>query len=419
MTLQWPQNGKQGAGCASLISGIIRSNRILETSRKELLMMELLMDPQAWLALATLTALELVLGIDNIIFISILVERLPKAQQKLARRVGLAMAMFMRLGLLLLLAWIVGLTQPLFTILSQEVSGRDLILIGGGLFLLWKSTKEIHFLLEGGHDENVNAVKATFASVIIQIAIVDMVFSLDSIITAVGMVDEIQVMMAAVVLSVGLMMLFAEPIGRIVSTHPTIKVLALGFLIVVGVVLIVDGFDYHIPKGYVYFAMFFSVMVEVINLRMRKKTVPTAPVQLHQHFEEDDADGARPWKHASVVLYVKDLPRALAFYRDVLSVRVHRERDDHAVLDCGNMNLVLHRMPSHMAQAATLESPPRRRESSAHKLSFRVDSIARARETAVQRGGLLDPGPPAWVVDEQKICVGHDPEGNVIQLYEE
>ncbi|MEY4642942.1 MAG: hypothetical protein RLZZ227_2936 [Pseudomonadota bacterium] len=378
-------------------------------------MMELLLDPQAWLALATLTALELVLGIDNIIFISILVERLPKHQQRLGRRVGLGMAMFMRLGLLLLLAWIVGLTQPLFTLLSHEISGRDLILIAGGLFLLWKSTKEIHFLLEGGEEHGATAGQVTFASVIIQIAIIDMVFSLDSIITAVGMVDEIQVMMTAVILSVGLMMVFAEGIGRIVSNHPTIKVLALGFLIVVGVVLIVDGFDYHIPKGYVYFAMAFSIAVEVINLSMRKKT---RPVQLHEHYEEDDAGGARPWKQASVVLYVKDLPRVLAFYRDVLGARVHKQRQDHAVLDCGNLDLVLHCVPAYLAQTLAPSSPVQRRESSPHKLCFQVDSLEQARAIAAERGGLLDPGPPAWVVEQQKICLGHDPEGNVIQLIE-
>jgi predicted tellurium resistance membrane protein TerC len=235
-------------------------------------MIELLTSPEAWIAFATLTALELVLGIDNIIFISILVDKLPKAKQEFARRLGLFMAMFMRIGLLLVLAWIVGLVQPLFTVLGQSISGRDLILILGGLFLVWKSTTEIHGSLEGeeGGPEG-KAVKATFAAVILQIMVIDLVFSLDSIITAVGMVDDVRVMIAAVIASVALMMVFAGPIGRFVSAHPTIKVLALSFLVVVGVVLIAEGFDHHVPKGYVYFAMAFSLGVEMLNIRMRKR----------------------------------------------------------------------------------------------------------------------------------------------------
>ncbi len=242
-------------------------------------MIELLSNPQAWIAFATLTALELVLGIDNIIFISILVDKLPKEKRELARRIGLFMAMFMRIGLLLVLAWIVGLVAPLFTVLGQEISGRDLILILGGLFLLWKSTAEIHQSLEGEEAHGANVVRATFASVILQIMVVDLVFSLDSIITAVGMVDDVKVMIAAVVASVGLMMLFAGPIGRFVSDHPTIKMLALAFLVVVGVVLVAEGFDHHVPKGYVYFAMAFSLGVEMLNINMRKRAAK--PVQLH------------------------------------------------------------------------------------------------------------------------------------------
>ncbi|MBT2321843.1 TerC family protein [Variovorax paradoxus] len=235
-------------------------------------MLELLTDPQVWIAFATLTALELVLGIDNIIFISILVDKLPPAKREFARRVGLFMAMFMRIGLLLVLAWIVGLVAPLFSVVGQDISGRDLILILGGLFLIWKSTTEVHQSLEGGHEaQTSSAVKTTFASVILQIMIIDLVFSLDSIITAVGMVDDVRVMIAAVVASVGLMMLFAGPIGRFVSNHPTIKMLALSFLVVVGVVLVAEGFGHHVPKGYVYFAMAFSVAVEMLNIRMRKK----------------------------------------------------------------------------------------------------------------------------------------------------
>ncbi|MEO8312544.1 MAG: TerC family protein [Caldimonas sp.] len=248
-------------------------------------MIELLSDPQAWIAFATLTALELVLGIDNIVFISILVDKLPKEQRDRARRLGLFMAMFMRLGLLLVLSWIIGLTAPLFTVLGQAISGRDLILIAGGLFLIWKSTGEIHQSLEGEEGHAAATVKATFAAVIVQIMIVDMVFSLDSIITAVGMVDELAVMIAAVIASVGLMMIFAAAIGRFVSDHPTIKMLALSFLVVVGVVLIAEGFDQHVPKGYVYFAMAFSVAVEMLNIRMRRRSA--RPARLKTAYAED------------------------------------------------------------------------------------------------------------------------------------
>ncbi len=237
--------------------------------------MELLLSPEAWIAFATLTALELVLGIDNVIFISILVDKLPPEKRESARRLGLFMAMFMRVGLLLVLSWIVGLVAPIFTIGSQEISGRDLILISGGLFLLWKSTTEIHQTLEGSEHGHSNKAKATFWSIIAQIMVIDLVFSLDSIITAVGMVDEVQVMIAAVVASVALMMLFARSISEFVSAHPSIKMLALAFLVVVGVVLVAEGFEHHIPKGYVYFAMAFSVIVEMLNIRYRKKAVKT------------------------------------------------------------------------------------------------------------------------------------------------
>ena len=235
-------------------------------------MLELLTNPQTWIAFATLTLLELVLGIDNIIFISILVDKLPKAKQEMARRLGLFMAMFMRIGLLLVLAWIVGLVAPLFTVLGQAISGRDLILILGGLFLIWKSTSEIHQSLEGDDAHGPSAVKVTFSAVILQIMLVDLVFSLDSIITAVGMVDDVRIMIAAVMASVALMMLFASAIGRFVSDHPTIKMLALSFLVVVGVVLVAEGFDHPVPKGYVYFAMAFSLAVEMININLRKRS---------------------------------------------------------------------------------------------------------------------------------------------------
>jgi predicted tellurium resistance membrane protein TerC len=249
-------------------------------------MFDLLFDPQVWIAFLTLTALELVLGIDNIIFISILVDKLPKQAQEFARRVGLFLAMFMRVALLIVLSWVVGLTEPLFSLFRLEISGRDLILISGGLFLLWKSTKEIHQLLEGEKGAASTVIRATFSAIVLQITIIDLVFSLDSIITAVGMVDEVAVMVAAVIASLALMMAFAGPIGRFVSAHPTIKMLALSFLFVIGVVLIADGFDHHVPKGYVYFAMAFSVFVEMLNLRMRRRVA--RPVDLHERYIGDD-----------------------------------------------------------------------------------------------------------------------------------
>jgi predicted tellurium resistance membrane protein TerC len=246
--------------------------------------MELLADPQAWLAFLTLTALELVLGIDNVIFISILVEKLPRARRELARRIGLFLAMFMRIGLLFALTWLIGLTEPIFSVLSKAFSGRDLILIGGGLFLLWKSTGEIHQLMEGEEGSASSAVHATFAAVIGQIVMIDLVFSLDSIITAVGMVDEISIMIAAVIVSVALMMAFAGAIGRFIATRPTIKMLALAFLFMIGLVLIADGFGHHVPKGYVYVAMAFSVLVEMLNMRLRRKS--TRPVALREPYSK-------------------------------------------------------------------------------------------------------------------------------------
>jgi predicted tellurium resistance membrane protein TerC len=235
-------------------------------------MLELLSDPQIWLAFLTLTALELVLGIDNIIFISILVDKLPPHQRETARKIGLFGAMFMRIGLLMILAWIVGLKATLFTVFGQPFSGRDIVLLLGGLFLIWKSVGEIHESMEGAHESQRNIVHASFVSIIVQIMLIDIVFSLDSIITAVGMVDQVAVMVAAVVTSVGLMMVFARPIGQFVSTHPTIKMLALSFLVAIGVVLIAESFGTHVPKGYIYSAMLFSVIVEMLNLRMRKRS---------------------------------------------------------------------------------------------------------------------------------------------------
>ena len=250
-------------------------------------MLELLTDPAAWAAFFTLTALELVLGIDNIIFIAILTDRLPPEQRALGRRIGLAVAMIMRIALLLVLAWIIGLTKPLFTVLAHEISGRDLILLGGGLFLIWKSTVEIHQLMEGEEGESSSGAPVTFGGVIVQVLMLDVVFSLDSIITAVGMVDEIEIMVAAVVTSVALMMVFAGPVARFVSAHPTIKMLALSFLFMIGMVLIADGLGHHVPKGYIYFALVFSLTVEMLNLRLKKKR--GEPVKLHERYVRDEA----------------------------------------------------------------------------------------------------------------------------------
>lgn len=239
-----------------------------------------LMSPEAWIALATLTALEIVLGIDNIIFISVLVGRLPAARRNVARRTGLMLAMVMRLALLFSIVWISRLIHPWFTVLGMEISGRDMILIGGGLFLLAKATHEIHVSLEGVSESRPKTKTASMASVLTQIALLDVVFSLDSVITAVGLAQHISIMAIAIVLAVGVMLLAAKSIADFVEGHPTIKILALSFLILVGATLIIEGFDVHVPKGYIYFAMAFSVGVEMINLRMRKKE--TAPVKLRK-----------------------------------------------------------------------------------------------------------------------------------------
>jgi predicted tellurium resistance membrane protein TerC len=248
-------------------------------------MIHLLSDPAAWLALLTLTALELVLGIDNIIFISILVDKLPPEQRERTRRLGLFLAMFMRVSLLLALSWIMGLTAVLFTLFGAAVTGRDLILIVGGLFLVWKATKEVHQLTEGEEGSASRAVQSTFVAVLLQIIAIDAVFSLDSIITAVGMVDQVAIMVVAVVLSVALMMLFAKSIGDFVSNHPSIKMLALSFLLAVGVMLIAEGFGHKVPKGYIYFAMAFSLGVEMLNIRMRRRH--SKPVELREKYSAD------------------------------------------------------------------------------------------------------------------------------------
>ncbi len=245
--------------------------------------MDWISDPQAWIGLITLTALEIVLGIDNVIFISILAGKLPADQQGKARKLGLAAAMVTRILLLLSLAWIMKLTSPLFSVLGYDFSGRDLILLVGGLFLLAKSTHEIHGKLEG--EEGYRASKvASFASVIIQITLLDIVFSLDSVITAVGMIDEVGIMVTAIVIAVIIMMVFAGAISNFVDRHPTVKMLALSFLLMIGLLLVADGLGHHIPKGYAYFAMGFSIFVEMLNLRVRKGK----PVHLHESFAENE-----------------------------------------------------------------------------------------------------------------------------------
>ena len=244
-----------------------------------------LANPETWIALATLTALEIVLGIDNVVFISILAGKLPAEQRARARRVGLALAMFIRIALLLSLAWMIRLTSPLFTVVGNEISGRDLILIVGGLFLLTKSTHEIHQKLEGEEGHVSTRTAASFPSVIAQILLLDIVFSLDSVITAVGMVSQIPVMVAAVVIAVGFMLVFAGPIGGFVERHPTVKMLALSFLLLIGLALIAEGLDHHIPKGYIYFAMAFSLGVELLNLRLRRRV---EPVKLHERVTPEE-----------------------------------------------------------------------------------------------------------------------------------
>ena len=251
-------------------------------------MFEWIASPEAWVALATLAALEIVLGIDNIIFISILVGRLPPHQREAARFIGLALAMITRLALLFSIVWIMGLVEPWFSVFDMEISGRDIILVGGGLFLLAKATHEIHNSLEGAEASGAEVAAASFGMVLVQIAILDIVFSLDSVITAVGLVDEISIMAVAIVLAVIVMLVAAKPIGDFVDRHPTVKMLALSFLIMVGLTLIVEGFDVHVPKGYIYFAMAFSMAVEMLNLRLRKKQVK--PVHLHKALREGEPE---------------------------------------------------------------------------------------------------------------------------------
>jgi predicted tellurium resistance membrane protein TerC len=248
-------------------------------------------DPQAWVALLTLTVLEIVLGIDNIIFISILSGRLPESQRARARRVGLVAAMVMRILLLLSLSWMMRLSRPLFAVFGHAVSGRDLILLSGGLFLIFKATREIHDKLEGVEGQRSGEVAATFAGVIVQIMLLDIVFSLDSVITAIGMARHLGVMVTAVVISVGVMLVFAGPVADFVERHPTVRMLALSFLLLIGVNLLADGSGVHIPKGYTYFAMGFSVFVETLNLRVARKRAGAAPVQLRTPYAAENPGG--------------------------------------------------------------------------------------------------------------------------------
>jgi predicted tellurium resistance membrane protein TerC len=254
--------------------------------------MDWLTDPQAWIAFVTLVALELVLGVDNVVFISILAGKLPADQQSKARTMGLGLAVLSRILLLFSLSWIIGLTAPLFTVFKYEISGRDIILILGGLFLLGKSTHEIHQKLEGAEGHASARVRPSFVSVIVQILLLDVVFSLDSVITAVGMVDQLAIMIAAVMIAAAVMILSARPIAGFVDRHPTVKMLALSFLLLIGFTLIVEGLHQHIPKGYIYFAMGFSVFVEMLNLRLRK--VHAAPVKLHEPYTREAPPGHVP-----------------------------------------------------------------------------------------------------------------------------
>jgi predicted tellurium resistance membrane protein TerC len=254
--------------------------------------MEWLTQPETWIALFTLVALELVLGVDNVIFISILAGKLPVDQQQRARTTGISLAVFSRILLLLSISWVIGLTEPLFSVFTLDISGRDLILLAGGLFLLGKATLEIHHKLEGVEGESSNRVAKSFSSVIVQILLLDVVFSLDSVITAVGMVDEVLIMIVAVILAAGVMIWSAKIIGDFVERHPTIKILALCFLLMIGFTLIVEGLHQHIPKGYIYFAMGFSVFVEMLNLRMRER-MKTEPVKLRVAYTKDRKASAK------------------------------------------------------------------------------------------------------------------------------
>lgn len=295
MILELPSAPSSARSLPRLASKFRFQTRILGLptvdTRGKTLDMEWIASPEAWIALLTLTVLEIVLGIDNIVFISILSGKLPEHQRERARTVGLLLAMFTRILLLFSISWVMQLTSPLFEIVGRAISGRDLILIGGGLFLLYKATHEIHDKLEGAEGEGDRKVVPTFAGVITQILILDIVFSLDSVITAVGMADELAVMVIAVVAAVGVMLFAAGPISRFVENHPTVKILALSFLLLIGMTLVADGFGQHIPKGYIYFAMGFSIFVEMVNLRVRAQQ---KPVELRSAYHDDGTAADAP-----------------------------------------------------------------------------------------------------------------------------
>ncbi|HET8866268.1 MAG TPA: TerC family protein [Gracilimonas sp.] len=253
--------------------------------------MEILLQPESWIALLTLTFLEIVLGVDNIIFISIVSNKLPVGQQKKARTTGLVLALVFRVAMLLSISWIIGFTEPLFSIFDYGFSIRDIILLVGGVFLIFKSTVEIHHKMEGQHDEKGTKKLATFGQVIFQIVALDLIFSFDSILTAIGLTDELLLMIIAVVIAIIVMIVFAGTISEFIKKHPTLEILALSFLILIGFMLMIEAFEFHVPKGYIYFAVFFSLLVEIINMRVRKKKDPKKPVKLRKRFEETESEG--------------------------------------------------------------------------------------------------------------------------------
>lgn len=252
--------------------------------------MEIFLSAESWIALLTLTFLEIVLGIDNIIFISIVSNKLPVNQQQKARTTGLLLALVFRIGMLLSISWVIGFTEPLFSIFDFDFSIRDLILFAGGIFLIFKSTVEIHHKMEGQHDEKGKKEFTTFGQVIFQIVTLDLIFSFDSILTAVGLTDEILLMIIAITIAIGVMIAFAKTISEFIKKHPTLEVLALSFLILIGFMLMIEGFDFYVPKGYIYFAVFFSLFVEIINMRIRKNKDPKEPVKLRKNFEDEPAE---------------------------------------------------------------------------------------------------------------------------------
>jgi predicted tellurium resistance membrane protein TerC len=252
--------------------------------------MEIFLAPESWVALLTLTFLEIILGVDNIIFISIVSNKLPREKQNRARITGLILALFFRIGMLLSISWIIGFTQPLFTVLNFDFSIRDLILFIGGVFLIFKSTVEIHHKMEGQHDEKGNQKLATFGQVIFQIVALDLIFSFDSILTAIGLTEELLLMIIAVIISIIVMIAFANSISEFIKKHPTLEILALSFLILIGFMLMIEAFEFHVPKGYIYFAVFFSLLVEVINMRIRKKRDSSEPVKLRKRFGSESTD---------------------------------------------------------------------------------------------------------------------------------